>query len=472
LEKIIQVNLNLPVATRESISQLCTEGLNEALRLADSPLTREQEREFNLAFLQLIEPGLRTPRIAKLYANAVSFALPLLAREVNAVDILLLEAIKFVYPDIYEDIRKSPQVYTGEFGWDFGDLGERGQETHAHLKRILDNIGESNARRARDLLVQLFPQLASVFLKGNYGEYDQAHAWREQRVSSLDYLQRYLTFSIPTGDISDQEIDAFVRAINDLNSDELDAKYQRLFRPEEHRNFLMKLKSRVEEIPLDSAKRLCLCIARCGSLIPETRDEIVEPRALVGFIVRLVLKRIPAEHRKEFAIEVINAAEPLPLLTLCLEWMRPQRNEAPHDQPFSLEDIVLLEQAASIRISHHAVRAPLIAGKPPDFVRLLLIWQRGHGSEPVKKYVNEVLAADPQLAGELLKPFSSFGLTGAQGIDETSYNLIAKIVDPQQLMTALERAELLTDGNASGAARLAQDFATIYRRTILTTSAG
>ena len=81
-------------------------------------LTPQQEQEFQSAFLQYIVPEVRTPRQAKLYANSITFALPLLANEVNPVDLLILEAMKFLYPGLHEDVRKFPRFYTGDFGWD------------------------------------------------------------------------------------------------------------------------------------------------------------------------------------------------------------------------------------------------------------------------------------------------------------------------------------------------------------------
>ena len=72
LEKIIQVSLNLPVADCECLAQLCGEGISDSLKIAEVSLTPEQEQEFQVAFLQYIVPELRTPRLAKLYANSVA----------------------------------------------------------------------------------------------------------------------------------------------------------------------------------------------------------------------------------------------------------------------------------------------------------------------------------------------------------------------------------------------------------------
>ncbi len=167
LEKIVQVNLDLPVADRDTLAQLCIDSINDALRIASVSLTPEQNQEFQLAFLQHIVPALNTPRLAKLYASSIAFLLPLLAREVNPVDLLILEAIKFLYPLLHKDIRTAPEIYTGEFGWDMSYLLSDGNKRlNEHLSRVLETAAGSDLQRARSLVTDLFPQLQEPFSFG------------------------------------------------------------------------------------------------------------------------------------------------------------------------------------------------------------------------------------------------------------------------------------------------------------------
>jgi hypothetical protein len=168
LEKIIQVNLSLPVADPEALTKLCLDLLNTAIADARITLTAEQEKEFQLVFLQDIAPNLKTPRVAKLYANAVSFALPLFADELNPVDLLLLEALKCFHPTVHEHLRQNPGMYTGTFGWDM-DLAINGNpECKAAIEFVINNQ-PATARHTQHLLTSLFPQLNELFHRGKYG---------------------------------------------------------------------------------------------------------------------------------------------------------------------------------------------------------------------------------------------------------------------------------------------------------------
>ena len=58
-----------------------------------------------------LQPRLETPRQAKLYTNALMFAIPLLKGEVNIVELMLIEGIRIFYPKLYAGIRDNPPLF-------------------------------------------------------------------------------------------------------------------------------------------------------------------------------------------------------------------------------------------------------------------------------------------------------------------------------------------------------------------------
>lgn len=427
LEKIVQVNLDLPVADRDALAQLCIDGINEALRIASVSLTPEQNQEFQLAFLQYIVPALRTPRLAKLYANSVAFVLPLLAREVNPVDLLILEAIKFLYPLLHQDIRTAPQIYTGEFGWDLSYLSDRGANSKEHISQLLEKAAGPDTKRAQNLLTDLFPQLQQLFRSGKYGDRDEERIQREQRVSSLDYLWRYLTCSIPTGDISDQEVDRFLQSIATLSEGDVAARYRELIRPEDQPRLLTKLRRRAEDIPAESAEKLAITVAKHGSDIQEIRDAFVQPIALAGFLTRKLISRVDQTRRYDIAVNLLRAAEPVFFAVVCLDWMRSQRGGTDGDVLFSPADLDKLTAVVADKIALHASRMSIISQSSEETARLLTTWQEGHGSSPVKEHIKGVLSAEPTAAGQFIRPFSSAVRTGTSGMDQVGYDFVGSL---------------------------------------------
>ena len=110
LEKIVQVPLHLPAADELSLRKLTFEGVDAAVKLAGIELTEDHVNAFVRHFVDGFEPSLTTPRQAKRYANALTFALPVLKGEVHPVDQMLIEGIRVFYPELYVALRDNEDV--------------------------------------------------------------------------------------------------------------------------------------------------------------------------------------------------------------------------------------------------------------------------------------------------------------------------------------------------------------------------
>ncbi len=86
LEKIVQVPLHLPKIDAASLRRFIFNCIDEALKNAHVVLSESEAREFVRQFTASLESHIDTPRLAKRYGNALSFALPLLQGEVNNLE--------------------------------------------------------------------------------------------------------------------------------------------------------------------------------------------------------------------------------------------------------------------------------------------------------------------------------------------------------------------------------------------------
>jgi predicted KAP-like P-loop ATPase len=204
LAKMIQVPLHLPPPDATPLRQMVFDGVAAALRQSRIELEKKEVDAFTHHFIEGLEPRLGTPRHAKLYVNAVTFALPLLEEEAHPVDLLLMEGIRVFYPKLYLAIRDNAKLFLGG-GRDSDQNTESAQRRHiADLLResMPDIAPEQCASLRRDLLESLFPRLG----KTCYGHDREADWAREQRVCSEQYFQRYFMYSVPQGDIGDLEV--------------------------------------------------------------------------------------------------------------------------------------------------------------------------------------------------------------------------------------------------------------------------
>ena len=465
LEKIVQVNLSLPVADPDALTSLCIGLLNEAITHAGLSLTSDQQKEFDLAFLQDIAPDLTTPRMAKLYANAVSFTLPLLADELNPVDLLLLEALKCFHPALHEHLRKNPGQYTGTFGWDLDTAINRTPQCKSELEETLER-NSASPNRAKHLLTALFPQLHDLFRSGKYGGVNDANAARDQRVRDHDYLKRYLTSSIPTGDLSDKEVHEFLSKVLNLGPSAIGDEYRALLRPGQELVLLLKLRTQIREVSVPIGKAVCSVIAQNGGLLPDSADDWAQLPNTAGFVVHDFAKRVEPGEREQFAMEVLREAQPLQLAAICFGWMELRRNQHESERLFPTADETALRDILADRVEQQAQSTHLLAGRPSEFLPLLHVWQVSKGGAAVQAHLADCLKARPDEALLLLAPFATPGVLTPDG-----YTALIKLVKPSDILEALRTTGLLDAKRTDPEARLAQSFQSIHSAAIASLSA-
>jgi predicted KAP-like P-loop ATPase len=209
LEKIVQVPLHLPPADQIELRKLTLTGVDAALETSGITLSEEQVQEFGHHFIAGLEPRIATPRHAKLFGNALTFALPLLKGEANPVDLILIEGVRIFYPKLYAGIRDNPEVFL-RMPEGHGVEEHRQRQTQL-IEGALSGIGVQSIRAIRRGLIEpLFPRTSNM---GYGNDWDPIWA-QQQRICSHEYFQRYFTYSVPPGDIGDGEVARFLDALS------------------------------------------------------------------------------------------------------------------------------------------------------------------------------------------------------------------------------------------------------------------
>lgn len=102
LEKIVQVTYDVPLARDIDLTKLFVAGLEPILESATvRPLHRE---EFQNIFTFVIKPLFRTPRDVRRYLQALPMTLRMIGDEVALADVLGLEAIRVLRPDMFDEV--------------------------------------------------------------------------------------------------------------------------------------------------------------------------------------------------------------------------------------------------------------------------------------------------------------------------------------------------------------------------------
>ncbi|HEY7334009.1 MAG TPA: KAP family NTPase [Bryobacteraceae bacterium] len=438
LDKIIQVPLQLPKATHHDLVDFCLRRVESALKATGQDLSDEQSRDFNTHFLLQLAPRLETPRSAKRYANALSFAMPLLRGELNPIDVMLLEAIKVFYPATFRHLREAPSLYTGHYP--YVELVGKDEREKLARQQILDasTLSGRELENLTQLLGRLFPQLADLWHTNRYGQTDRNDWMLQQRVARHSYLLRYLSWSVPGADYPDLELREFLDSLAELDESRAREAIRPLLHPDAFGAVFDKIVSHLPNLLGTVTRPLALALARNADLVEDT-GHLMNPRDRAALLVRELIKRQKtAENRRSLAKEIANAGRPLPFAWTCWGYLSPVQGEAEQELVVDSASLTDLSKTLADRTAKEAEKVSLVETYPRDFRRLLHMWALHGEPGACHKWVRSLVKSTPSVAEKIIRQ-SFVTLGGPLGHDfkDKNYEDLSQIADPQDLYDAL-----------------------------------
>lgn len=308
IEKIVNVRLSLPAIPSHILAEHALKRLSEVLNRAGRKLSREEGRFIRHIFQRLHAPFITTPRTAKVLQNAFTFGLGLLsADEVNAGDVLLLEATRLLHPSLYQSIQDVvPNVREV---YNLNSQEKQNQEKAQEEERwaqLLMSFQKSNQRQKDDVQEGLrawFPQLQA------YGRQDSDEWRHSKRICSKSYFWRYFSGAIQKDDVHDMTVRNWITQIKSGDNKSVAELKEHLTKPYSSA-FLKKIQILcVESEEIFSS--VLLALAEVASRLPESKMD-----SLCGSIqtdaadaVLYLMKRINhPEDWENLAVKLIQAS--------------------------------------------------------------------------------------------------------------------------------------------------------------------
>ena len=470
LEKIIQVPLALPRIPERVLRDFCFDGVNAALRSAQMDVVEEEARRFSLAFQGGLLPCLRTPRLAKRYANLLSFSLPLLQGEVNIVDLMLLEGVRSFYPPLYEFIVSQPELFLS--GMPNVGLGSSKQQSNeerekfrAKIEAPLVNFSPDEVAAAILVVRELFPVVDQAY--GGFSHSDSSPRKRDstQRISSNRYFPRYFAYTVPQEQIKDAALRALASIIETSDSTSVVQEMERLTsspdaneRHEKVDDVLSGLEREASYLSDTAASTLIDAIALRGELFITDGPRPVLfgiPSRVAYLMINLLDREKDDTKRVTHTLQVLDRIEPI---SLAIEIYRRLRRDnggesensddqgKPLPRRFTLEETKDFNAVLCERIRSLADQAPsLLEQFPKDAHLLLAIWRLLGGREETNAYLTERLQADPQFATALLNIYPALfyhgigvGPAGREEFNAEAYDGLKADVDASEVLSALK----------------------------------
>lgn len=442
VEKIVQVPLRLPRVDPSWLLELGLRQLQQILdeqnvALADADISR-----FSVAFQRHIAPFFDTPRSVKRFLNRVRFSTRSLLGEVNVVDLVLLDAMAAVFPDLYETIRNNKQA---ALAVGVGGGSYRSQAAEEHVKQRFDPALDALASGRQDaveLLGELFPKTQGVYSNVNFGS-DFYRSWvTEKRVCTEEYFDRYFAFGIPAGDVSDAEVDRYVESLASLSSSEAQDGLKFLIAIGSPERVVGKLRHREEQLGPEGSVRLLLAICSVGGQLPDPPGIFAlasNPFTQAAILGSQLLRRLPANERESAAKSAIEEADDLAFASELLRWIR-----ADEEDPIVTEvELDHLTATLIERIRREASDGWIVEICRSHAPSVLYAWKRWGSSDEVATHLERFLEHQDNAASLLIEPFAAHSSSMESGarlprsLTREGYDSIADLVDPQLLADAL-----------------------------------
>jgi hypothetical protein len=398
-------------------------------------------------FVDGIENRLKTPRMCKRYANALTFALPILAGEVNPVDLMLIEGIRVFYPSLYTFVRGNRELFAGTLSNSAFDRTKEKESAVQAIDRAIGQIPNDDATNIRELLKTLFPRLSGLYGNVRYGT-DWEKAWaEEQKVASKEYFDRYFSYAIPEGDVPDREIENLLETCKRGDIEATVVKMKDLLTSRNAQKVIKKLRYREKSLNPVISRTLGESVALSGEIFPhpEVLFSFMTPFSQASILIVQLAKNILQEDRLTFAEKVLSNAVPLPFAVECLRWFRTGEKKDDSERLFTSAIEDELGKLVAGRIASIAKESTIYMEYGRDAPLILWAWSHWDRKETTEAHVRQALETKPETVTELLRTYipTAWGMESGLPIkgdfEREQYDSLSKTIDPDIVYNSIER---------------------------------
>ena len=405
IEKIIQVNFDIPFTRQEKIAQMLFLELDRII----APLPESAQKLFEKIYWgNVYHSGFkdlfRNIRDVKRFASSLEFNFSIMIKgksiEVNPIDFIAIEAIRIFVPEFYEFMRTKNTLFTSNESGSGNSLSNpRKLELEKGLK-LLDAKPETQAQ-LKELISRLFPQIGGIL---NQGHTSHGPSWmsiwnQKLRICSPQFFDVYFTL-IPGGgelELSQFEVDQILGEVT--NQAEFERIVREFLNNGKIRKFLNRLQDYTDNItviPLEANINIVQALFNISDELPDERIGMLDlgadfeiPRIIYQLLKRTNDKNINFDILKQSIENSRGLIGPINILLL--------ESEKEEKQPILVDGVKLPElyEVCVKKITEYVENKELIRNK--NFLGILLRWKDWSLTEGWKDYIVKIAANDESL---------------------------------------------------------------------------
>ncbi len=399
LEKLIQLPFQIPDISKQDLEKILLDRLNKLFVVV--PESSWDSEAWSDMYYSTIKYFFENCRDITRYVNTLSFGFSWVKELVNPVDFFAITAIEVFEPKVYCGVRDNKDLFTdlAESVYDFD------AEKLAEDKLRCDEILGRTENLPRDLLLQLlmrlFPRLRRVYEPKATFYHSEALARKNKRICTLDIFDLYFRLSIPSGSISDAEMNAILELTSDEEGFAL--ALARLNKDERIPPFLDLLDSLTSyKIATQNVPNVISALMDNADLFPEGDAGVLSCNTAMRIhrIFQQLMQRFPS-HDERFGIFSDAIKKASNSIYIIVHEIREQNKEhmesaetyvpIEHRQ-FSPEQLRKLQALAVSKILSWVEMRRL--SEHPQFLSLLQAWKAWGNERECREYIETLTKED------------------------------------------------------------------------------
>jgi predicted KAP-like P-loop ATPase len=329
LKKIVQVELEIPVAPDHEMRRIFREQIDLVLSRAQARW--DKERWTNL-FEEGIWPFFHTPRDIKRFRSALEFYFEAHIEsgvlEVNPIDLILLEILRMFDPTAYEAVgrafQKQRNLFLETLSYEKGAKDRLTIGIDELLKR--EELVSTEKERLAVLLYDLFPQAKDGFAISDRIEEE----WkRDLRICHSHFFRRYFQLGGEPGDISSAFVSNLFKVGNDAAALKVmlgAALEKKLFTA-----LMDRLQAARQDIPQSVIEPLITALFDLTDNLPDVGGDVLSIDAenqVIDLVMRLIRQIKNEDERSLVMRTAASAATALTGPVLCVSMLRQKEGDS------------------------------------------------------------------------------------------------------------------------------------------------
>lgn len=455
LEKIITVPLHIPPVTKADVVQFFNKLLGELMAYNQIEFGDRDASRLSNIFYSFFLPKISNPRSVIRWMNALSFSLPLLKGICNTVDLITIEGIKITFPLLHEFIKGREDLLIGKLRIKEFEFTKYRipKDSISKVDIFLENNKEEfyplEMGDVRELLSNLFPPLANELNKNNsFHSNETDKEWTtEKRIGDANYFQRYFSYTVLKGEISDLVFDQIFICAQEGNKDKINKIVEELVTEHGDNAIVSKLIIYQNNLNRQQALTLVSSIRDLSHLFSkeyEVHSNFSTLSQLTRFFAHILNENCDSE---EIFKILSDSIEQNPNFYFCDSFFSSIKSVTPKYSKPILDDSQELEIFKLLK--NKAIET---SGNDPIFKTytdfagyVLLVWSNKINEDEVKNYVKSFLSNDPKLVIDFLKSLANWNKGPSDSkkffsYDIKAYNNVKNIISPKSIESAIKLA--------------------------------